>query len=317
MKRILRVSVSKIYLVYLFLLTIFVIGTYSSYAYFTVQKEKKNAISMIVGNLTGELLIDGEKEINLVVEGYGSKVFTIQLTNKNEQDARYNLYYKGSYPDVEIGYLESDGIMTPPSEKGITLKKQGTLGSIGIYKIRVKNKTGNKVTIPIGYQVGLDYNDLSIDSNSHIFEKAEVKANTPELGNNMIPVRYDGSNWVKVDTNNWYNYDEQEWANAVTIDNSKVLDLSGKGNHKTMEGVIVSNGVAEFEGKGDTIDLGYADYDFGTAFSAIFKIKVNQMPTTSGGATWPNTFKETIFKGDITPGGSIKRRNRNTNGINQ
>ncbi len=37
----------------------------------------------------------------------------------------------------------------------------------------------------------------------------------------MIPVTYNGTNWVKADkenaNNNWYNYDKQMWANAVTI----------------------------------------------------------------------------------------------------
>jgi hypothetical protein len=40
----------------------------------------------------------------------------------------------------------------------------------------------------------------------------------------MIPVYYNGSNWVKADTTNidgsWYNYDTQNWANAVTISNA-------------------------------------------------------------------------------------------------
>ncbi len=37
----------------------------------------------------------------------------------------------------------------------------------------------------------------------------------------MIPVTYNGTNWIKADekntNNSWYNYDKQMWANAVTI----------------------------------------------------------------------------------------------------
>ena len=34
----------------------------------------------------------------------------------------------------------------------------------------------------------------------------------------MIPVTYNGTNWVKADvTEKWYDYDEQWWANAVTV----------------------------------------------------------------------------------------------------
>ena len=34
----------------------------------------------------------------------------------------------------------------------------------------------------------------------------------------MIPIKYDGSNWVYADTSeSWYNYDNKEWANAVVL----------------------------------------------------------------------------------------------------
>ncbi len=43
-------------------------------------------------------------------------------------------------------------------------------------------------------------------------------ANAPELASNMIPITYNGSNWVYADvTQEWYNYDNQEWANAVVL----------------------------------------------------------------------------------------------------
>ena len=43
-------------------------------------------------------------------------------------------------------------------------------------------------------------------------------ANKPELLNNMIPVKYDGSNWVYADIREkWYDYNTKEWANAVVL----------------------------------------------------------------------------------------------------
>jgi len=41
-------------------------------------------------------------------------------------------------------------------------------------------------------------------------------ANAPELVGDMIPVVYDGTNWVKASSDNWYDYNNQKWANAVT-----------------------------------------------------------------------------------------------------
>ena len=43
-------------------------------------------------------------------------------------------------------------------------------------------------------------------------------ANKPELLNNMIPIKYNGSNWIYADTTKeWYDYDKKEWANAVVL----------------------------------------------------------------------------------------------------
>ena len=49
-------------------------------------------------------------------------------------------------------------------------------------------------------------------------------ANRPVLAEGMIPIKYDGSNWVKVDKygnySNWYDYSNQKWANAVMVTSS-------------------------------------------------------------------------------------------------
>ena len=48
-------------------------------------------------------------------------------------------------------------------------------------------------------------------------------ANRPVLAEGMIPITYDGSNWVKADKygayNEWYDYGNQKWANAVMVTN--------------------------------------------------------------------------------------------------
>ena len=111
---------------------------------------------------------------------------------------------------------------TLPEAKGINLEKEGTSGSSNTYKIIIENNTSNKVTITLGVNVGLDYNDLNLPSNGHLFSEYVNEPNAPELDSNMIAITYDGNNWVKADTstNNWYNYEEQEWANAVTVSSS-------------------------------------------------------------------------------------------------
>ncbi|CCZ57228.1 unknown [Clostridium sp. CAG:762] len=50
-------------------------------------------------------------------------------------------------------------------------------------------------------------------------------ANRPVLAEGMIPITYNGTNWIKADEygayNNWYDYDNQKWANAVMVTSSK------------------------------------------------------------------------------------------------
>lgn len=43
-------------------------------------------------------------------------------------------------------------------------------------------------------------------------------ANRPILNNGMIPVTWNGTNWIKADiSKKWYDYEEQWWANAVNV----------------------------------------------------------------------------------------------------
>ena len=56
-------------------------------------------------------------------------------------------------------------------------------------------------------------------------EEDPTGANRPVLAEGMIPITYDGSNWIKADEygayNNWYDYGNQKWANAVMVTSSK------------------------------------------------------------------------------------------------
>ena len=62
-------------------------------------------------------------------------------------------------------------------------------------------------------------------SKSEDLEEDPTGANRPVLAEGMIPITYDGSNWIKADEygayNNWYDYGNQKWANAVMVTSSK------------------------------------------------------------------------------------------------
>ena len=191
-KILLETKITKIYILGLCLITLLLLLGYFSYAIFTVSKEKSNAISIVTGNLTYDLKVDGVSNESLVVNANSTKEFTVTLSNPNTRIARFNFYYIGDLSsEIEIGYIEGDNLSIPPEETGINLEKEGTISSSNTYKIKVRNTSDNEITIPLGVSVGLDYNDLSLPSNGHLFEKYNNSALDKILVDNKVQATKD------------------------------------------------------------------------------------------------------------------------------
>ena len=180
------------YIIGVILISLLMLGAFFSYAMFTVSKEKKNAISIVTGNLVYDLKVDGVKSNTITINGSSSKEYTITLANPNNRKARFNFYYIGSLDsNVTAGYVTSDGINTPPGAKGINLEKTGASGSSNTYKIKVKNNSTSSKTITLGVSVGLDYNDLTLPSNGHLFETSFTAVETLLAKVNAEDLDYD------------------------------------------------------------------------------------------------------------------------------
>ena len=174
-KEFMKADISKFYILGVGVICLLLVGAYFSYAMFTVSKEKSNAVSIVTGNLTYKLLVDGEEGNTLTVPEGTTKEFIITLSNPNNRVARFNFYYIGDLQDgVTVGYVPVKGVSTPPDEKGINLEISGTSGSSSTYRIQVKNSFDSEITITLGVGVGLDYNDLSLPSNGHLFNEIEL-----------------------------------------------------------------------------------------------------------------------------------------------
>ena len=181
-KILLETSFSKIYMIIMIIITLLILGSYFSYAMFTVSKERDNAISIVTGNLTYKLEVDGEETNTLTVESNSVKDFTITLSNPNNRIARFNFYYVGDLDSyIKVGYISEGGTNTLPDEAGINLEKVNTTGSSNTYIIRVINNSSNGTTITLGVGVGLDYNDLSLPDNGHLFEEITYKGEVGEV----------------------------------------------------------------------------------------------------------------------------------------
>ena len=112
---------------------------------------------------------------------------------------------------------------------GVTTEEVSTMVNLGNAIVNKVSYSNGKVT------------ELEVESNNHTFklcgdgsfvkdeeecgvapEEPEdpiaIEPNAPVLDTNMVPIKYDGTNWVYADTSeSWYNYDNKEWANAVVL----------------------------------------------------------------------------------------------------
>ncbi len=85
--------------------------------------------------------------------------------------------------------------------------------------------TGDEIPLSSIVEVKYEQDRFSYNLNNECVENIikpnyvdNSGANAPELDTNMIPIKYDGTNWVYADTTQaWYNYDNKEWANAVVL----------------------------------------------------------------------------------------------------
>ena len=208
-KILLETSFSKIYMIIMVIITLLILGGYFSYAMFTVTKEKENAISIVTGNLTYKLEVDGEEGNTLTVPTNSRKDFIVTLSNPNNRVGRFNFYYEESLPDgVDIGYIEKEGVNTPPSSTGINLEKVDTTGSSNTYLVRVSNTTESEISIELGVSVGLDYNDLELPDNGHLLRKIISTGTVKEVIEDDIMNRlnYEDSEQTFVTGSNPYNY---------------------------------------------------------------------------------------------------------------
>ena len=208
-KILLETSFSKIYMIVMIIITLLLVGGYFSYAMFTVSKEKSNAVSIVTGNLTYRLEVEENETNTLTVPANSRQDFIVTLSNPNNRVARFNFYYVGDLPDgVDIGYIEKEGVNTPPSSTGINLEKVDTTGSSNTYIVRVSNTTESEISIELGVSVGLDYNDLELPENGHLLRKITSTGTVSEVIEDDIMNRlnYGDSEQTFVTSSNPYNY---------------------------------------------------------------------------------------------------------------
>ena len=102
-----------------------------------------------------------------------------------------------------------------------------------VIKSNIELKAGADVTYELrawlkegapNEEIGKHYHGKLTTNGNAVYTKDTIP-NAPVLAEGMIPIAYDGTNWVKADTNNtdnnWYNYKNKMWANAVMVTSDK------------------------------------------------------------------------------------------------
>jgi prepilin-type N-terminal cleavage/methylation domain-containing protein len=137
----------------------------------------------------------------------------IKIINKSKSDANDN--QMGLIKNAASKYIVQYGEeVSDPKNAVVTIEK---LIEKKLIEVNIKNPITNEP-----YSPGLAVTIKNINNQyvTEVYEKYGAYVN-PELATGMIPVKYDGTNWVKADANNinkdWYDYATQKWANAVTV----------------------------------------------------------------------------------------------------
>ncbi len=215
------VTIKHAYLLLLVVISIGICGVYFSYALFSASVEKKGALNIVTGNLYTYLTSDALNSSNrITVAGSTTKTFDLVLENINSVDAKFNLYYKGTTTlpsTVKVGYSGIND--APPSASGTTISKYGSSSNKKTVRVVIENKSYTSYTIEFGSAVGLSNTSISVPSGYTALTQVVDIPNAPVLEEGMIPVRWNGSYWVKTTLTDkaYYDYSDQQWANAVIM----------------------------------------------------------------------------------------------------
>ena len=204
----------------------------ASYALLTMTLEGDKEITLTAGILK----VDFSEGDNISIEnsapmsdkeGLKTTPYTFTVTNTGNINAYYHVSLEeDSNNTLSNSYLKMRIIGNNGYDSGVIRVSDYGVGDFEIIGEDIL-KPSDKVTYQLwmwldeaaGNEVqGTIYQSKIVVTS---YDRESNSPNAPMLDEGMIPVKYDGSNWVKADrtnaNNDWYNYDDLMWANAVTV----------------------------------------------------------------------------------------------------
>lgn len=172
------VSPKNTYLLFIVFGSLVLLGSYVSYALFTVAQEKDKAFNIVVGNLVSNIRSDDFDENHTIyVEADSSKMATITIENTNAVKAKYNLNYvvyndedQVANDTVEVKYLEVS--KDKPNENGqYTIDKASSNNNQKEITVMLTNTSDSDKKVTFDSQVGLSTATLNNNENVKIINK--------------------------------------------------------------------------------------------------------------------------------------------------
>ena len=178
-------------------------------------------ISSITSNTSGTMITITTTDL---AGNSSSRNYTIKVDKNSPtltaKSSNVTITVGDSYPVANL-YTVSYGISggSVVCKNGSTTITNLSSLSAGTYTIKCTATGGNGKTRTVTKTIIVNY-----------FSNDNSGANHPSLITNLVPVVYDGTNWIYSDgtQENWYNYNDKSWANAVVLSsgiNKKVGDI--------------------------------------------------------------------------------------------
>ena len=143
-----------------------------------------------------------------------SKDVPLVIANNSDNDIDIIIGVASGYIGNKItygsnGYPKGTKITSTYNSSDIKASCEGQIGD-----------TSNCIT-----KIENGYENIYCLTESNLSKEDPSGANRPVLAEGMIPITYDGTNWIKADQygiySNWYDYGNRKWANAVMVTSAK------------------------------------------------------------------------------------------------
>ena len=217
------------------ILTVLIIFIGSSYALFSKTQSALNKNEYQTGVLQIEYSSDSTLTINPIpmtdANGEALTPYIFTITNTGTLDYQYDLKlltdstYVASHgcannqtpaQYIKVKLDDSEPVLLSNLTSG-TIISDETLaaGKSKTYNLRMWLDISSPNSI-----IGTHFHGKIVSEGEAIYTELN-KPNAPVLASGMIPIKYDGTKWVKAESTNtnddWYNYDNKMWANAVMV----------------------------------------------------------------------------------------------------